>query len=286
MMPELDGLGVLKSLAVDLSAPRVVLVSSTALDSAIAVEALQLGAVALVQKPTAMATDRLYELEQELVRQVRIAASSVLSRGAPRPVRQTLDSRRSPSDTSVIVIGTSTGGPHALTRLLPSLPRDLRVPVAAVVHIPVGYTATLAERLDRASELTVLEAQDGLEVRPGMAVIARAGLHLRLQRVAPNVARCSLSLEPLGFIHRPSVDVLFSSAAEAFGRGVLGVVLTGMGNDGLEGARAIRKQGGAVLTEHASSCVVDGMPRAVLEAGLSDGEATLTEMTASLLARL
>jgi two-component system chemotaxis response regulator CheB len=186
----------------------------------------------------------------------------------------------------MLVIGTSTGGPRALNRLLSALPGDLQVPVAAVVHIPEGYTASLAERIDRASELQVLEAADGLEISAGMAVIARAGLHLTLVRTGRRRARCALSAEPAGFMHRPAVDVLFASAAKEFGRGVLAAVLTGMGDDGLAGSRAIRAEGGVVLTEHASSCVVDGMPRAVLLAGLSNGDVTLERMASALVARV
>jgi two-component system chemotaxis response regulator CheB len=184
------------------------------------------------------------------------------------------------------VVGTSTGGPRALTRLFTGLPADLRVPVAAVVHIPVGYTSSLAERIDRASGLFVCEAYEGLEVGPGMAVIARAGSHLSLERVGRGRARCTVGPEPLGMLHRPAVDVLFSSAARAFGSKVLGVVLTGMGEDGLEGSRDIRKAGGAVLTEHAASCVVNGMPQAVLSAGLSCGQVMLDRLADVLVARV
>lgn len=286
MMPELDGLGVLRSLADMPSPPRAVLVSSSAVDSKIAVEALQLGAVSLVQKPTALATDRLYELGGELLEQVRIAARSRIDSAPVTPVRDWTSVRRSPSQVEVIVVGTSTGGPHALTRLFTQLPGDLGVPVAAVVHIPVGYTAPLAERLNNSSALTILEAAEGLEFGPGTAVIARAGLHLHLSRVGPRTARCVLTPEPAKLLHRPSVDELFSSAAAQFGNSVLAAVLTGMGEDGLEGARAIHAAGGMILTEHASSCVVDGMPRSVLEAGLSDGEAVLERMAAALASRV
>jgi two-component system chemotaxis response regulator CheB len=285
MMPELDGLGVLRALAERPFAPRVVLVSSSALDSRIAVEALALGAFSLVQKPTALATDRLYEVGAELVRELHLAASSLLRAPAPPPSADPAVPLASGA-IEMLVLGTSTGGPRALSRLLSALPGDLLVPVAAVVHIPEGYTASLAERIDRASELQVLEAEDGLEISSGMAVIARAGLHLTLLRTGRRRARCVLRAEPFGFVHRPAVDVLFASAAKEFGRGVLAAVLTGMGDDGLAGSRAIHAEGGVVLTEHASSCVVDGMPRAVLLAGLSDGDVTLERMASALVARV
>ncbi len=141
----------------------------------------------------------------------------------------------------------------------------------------------MARRLDAHSSLEVLEAQDGVELRPGRVVLARSGHHLKLERHgAVTVAR--LDRHPLRTPHHPSVDVLFESAAATWGADVVGVVLTGMGEDGLAGARAIRAAGGTVLTESEQSCVVYGMPRAVEEAGLSTATAPLDAMPA-LLAR-
>jgi two-component system chemotaxis response regulator CheB len=183
------------------------------------------------------------------------------------------------------VVGTSTGGPQALTHLLSALPGDFPAPVAVALHIPAGYTEALAKRLDDRCALHVVEASPGLELRPGLAVIARAGMHLKLERQGDRgVAR--LDLLPAGTPHHPSVDVLFESAARAWGPDVLGVVLTGMGHDGLEGARAIRAAGGVTLTEDASTCVVYGMPRAVHEAGLSSAEIPLTGMADEILRRV
>jgi two-component system chemotaxis response regulator CheB len=284
MMPELDGIGVLKALSQFAAPPRVVVVSSSALDSRIAVEALGLGALSIVQKPTALATQRMYEMGEELIRQVRLAAASAAPRPAPVEA-PALALETGTGRARVIVVGTSTGGPQALTHLLSALPAELPVPVAAVVHIPAGYTASLAERINRFSALTVVEAAEGLQIDPGMAVIARAGIHLKLKRVGERTARCELSPEPLGHLHRPAVDVLLSSAADAFGSGVLALVLTGMGEDGLKGALAVRTAGGEVLTEHPSSSIIDGMPRAVREAGLSDAEVTLTALSSAIAAR-
>jgi two-component system chemotaxis response regulator CheB len=134
------------------------------------------------------------------------------------------------------------------------------------------------------SPLTVVEARDGLELSPGMVVVARAGMHLRLARRGKRIV-ADLDLEPATALHRPSVDVLFESVA-SFGPGALAVVLTGMGNDGLEGCRAIHRAGGTILTEAESSCVIYGMPRSVHEAGLSDGEVPLEQMAAEILKRI
>lgn len=301
VMPDLDGLGVLRALAEHPRAPAVLVVSTSAADSELAVEALQLGAIDLVHKPTALATERMYDMGQDLLAKVRIAAEVARRRppiaapprvdaspasGSAQPPVSSATRRAAPAvevslRTAVVVVGTSTGGPQALTRLLADLPGSFPVPLAAVVHIPVGYTEALAERLDRHSALHVVEASDGLVFGAGTAVIARAGVHLRLERVGARAARCVLDPAPAS-LHRPSVDQLFTSAAAAFGDEVLGVVLTGMGDDGREGARAIRAAGGRVVTEHPDTAIVDGMPRAVREAGLSDGVARLEAMASAL----
>lgn len=283
VMPNLDGLGVLQSLPVE-GAPRVVVVSISDADSDLGVAALQAGAIDIVQKPTALATAQLYELTDDLVAKVRAAAFArvrnvSLPSALPAPLVHAAVSRQ------IIVIGTSTGGPQALTKLLAALPGDLPVPVAVALHIPPGFTRSLAERLDSVCALSVREAEAGLVLRPGLAVIARGGVHLELQRV-DTLTRVTLDFTLGKHPHAPSVDRLFQSAAEQYGSGALGVVLTGMGDDGTVGAAAIKRAGGAVLTESASSCVVYGMPRSVKEAGSSDGEATLEAMAAAIVQQL
>ena len=182
---------------------------------------------------------------------------------------------------TLVVVGTSTGGPQALTRLLSGLSPDFPAPLALALHIPAGYTQAVARRLHTQSALEVVEAEDGVELRPGRVVLARAGHHLKVERHgAVSVAR--LDRHPLRMPHHPSVDVLFDSAAKAWGADTVGVVLTGMGDDGLAGARAIRAAGGIIITETEASCVVYGMPRAVDEAGLSTARAPLDDMVALL----
>ena len=185
------------------------------------------------------------------------------------------------SPIGLIVIGASTGGPQALTRLLGELPADIRVPIAIVLHMPPGYTAALAKRLNKACALEVVEAYEGAALRPGLAVVARAGMHIKIagSAYAPHV---HLDPAPHNTPHRPSVDILFETAAQVFGARTLGVVLTGMGQDGLEGARMIHASGGHLLTESESSCIVYGMPRAVSEANLGAGTSPLEGMAAAI----
>lgn len=282
VMPELDGLGVLDGLPSG-DRPRVLVVSTSDGESELAISALQRGAFDLVSKPTALATDRLYELRDDLVRKV-LAAAGARGRELHGAISR-IASARQTSARELVVIGASTGGPHALTRLISSLPADFPLPIAIALHIPHGYTKALSERMDSLSALEVLEAYEGIELRPGRVVIARGGEHLKLRRDASALLG-TLSLQPTNTAHFPSVNVLFESAAEVCGKGAFGVVLTGMGDDGTRGAGAIRARGGMVLTEAESSCVVYGMPRAVREAGHSDGEAPLDELPRLMLSRL
>lgn len=280
VMPNLDGVGVLKALAGKTS-PRVVVVSMSDGDSMLGLAALHEGAFDVVHKPTALAVSQLYEIGDKLVEVVRAAALAIprtaTAAAAGPAALTTLSTKR-----ELLVIGASTGGPAALTRLISSLPEKFPVPVALVLHIPPGYTEAFAKRLDDECQLEVLEAADGVVLQNGRVVVARAGRHLKLVRSDGQV-RCKLEMLPVDSPHRPSVDVLFQSAAELVGAGTLGVVLTGMGDDGLVGAQAIRAAGGAILTESASSCVVYGMPRAVMEAGLSSGEAPIERMAEEII---
>lgn len=283
VMPNLDGIGVLQALP-RLGAPRVIVVSISNDESQLGVEALQAGAVRIVQKPTALATDQLYELADELVRAVKEAA---IARHLPlQPAMPRHVSLPGAAVTQkLIVVGTSTGGPQALTHLLGALPVHFPLPLAIALHIPAGYTYELAQRLDRISALDVVEAESGMPLRPGLAVLAQGGKHLRISSARHGLF-VEVDNERAGEPHAPSVDVLFESAAARVGAGVLGVVLTGMGSDGLRGAQAIHAQGGRILTEAAASCVVYGMPSAVKEAGLSREEARLEHMAATIVRHL
>jgi two-component system chemotaxis response regulator CheB len=280
-MPQLDGIGVLRVLA-GRARPRVIVVSVSSVDSALGVEALALGAIHLISKPSALATDRLYELGDELIKTVLAAGATAPDAGAA--ARHIAPFASAGARSELVMIGTSTGGPQALTRVLSALPENLASPVAMVLHIPVGYTEGLARRLNTTSKLEVVEATDGLELRAGQAVLARAGMHLRITRRG-NVFIAHLDPSP-SRPHVPSVDELFLSGARAAGAGALGVVLTGMGDDGLEGARAIAAGGGHLITESAASCVVYGMPRSVNEAGIGARSVHLDEVPREIVSHV
>ena len=281
MMPELDGVGFIREQMARRPVPIVVV--SVASESGEAVlSALDAGAVDFVQKPTALATDRVLEIADALVEKVKGAAGA---HPALQPRTPTAAARGAPSARTVdiVVVGISTGGPQALKSLIPRLPADFSVPVAVVLHMPVGYTQLYARRLNDQSALTVIESAGDEAVEAGTVYLAPAGRHLTFRRDAAGVVRTHLDVRPLDTPHRPSVDALFHSAADVYGARVLGVVMTGMGSDGREGAGRIKANGGTVLTESESTCVVYGMPRSIVEAGLSDAQIALHQMADAVL---
>lgn len=283
LMPVLDGLSVLRAAQDLVDPPAFVVVSSSESEGLLALSALDAGATDFVHKPTSLATAGLYDMRSDVLRKVRGAAAAkakLPSAIPPAPTAQEVTQGWGQWRPELVVIGTSTGGPQALSRVLEGLTTPLSVGVVMVVHIPPGYTAAMAERLNRTSGMRVEEAQDGRRVEPGLALLAPGGQHLTLVKDALGW-RCALSLQPVA-LHRPSVDQLFTSAAAP---GTLGVVLTGMGDDGLLGSGAIRRAGGRIVTETEASCVVYGMPRAVWEAGLSHASVALMDV-APLLAQL
>ena len=289
VMPEMSGLDFVVGQMARRPLP-IVLISVVDGQAAEVLAALEAGAVDFVQKPTARASDRVLDMASELVAKIKAAAGvpGARLRLPPPAASDTVQAPlpRTSRRMEVVVIGISTGGPQALRRLLPLLPADCPVPVVVVIHMPPGYTELLAHKLDEVCELKVLEARQGMVLEPGTVWIAPAGRHLSLRAGPDGHVRAELSLDPRDTPHRPSVDVLFTSAARVFGARTLGVVMTGMGADGRDGAAWIKAQGGTVLTESEASCVVYGMPRSVMESGLSDASVPLERMALAIMERL
>ncbi|MGK7900354.1 MAG: chemotaxis-specific protein-glutamate methyltransferase CheB [Hormoscilla sp.] len=290
IMPQMDGVKFLIQQMEKRPVP-VVVVSIANEGGETGQAALYAGAVDFVQKPTALATDKIYEIRDELISKIKAAASVPLNRFASVPASErqippeSLTIRRS-EKVDIVVIGISTGGPQALSFLIPQLPANLGVPVAIVLHMPKGYTEMYAKRLDQMSEVKVIEASEGAVVGPNMAIVARAGRHLTFKRIDENTVETHLDAKPSQTLHRPSADVMFESAAKVYGDRVLGIVMTGMGSDGKQGASWIKAKGGKIFTESRTSCVVYGMPREVDEAGLSDRSVHLEEMAQAIIEAL
>jgi two-component system chemotaxis response regulator CheB len=281
IMPELDGVGFVREQMKRRPVPIIIM--SVAKETAeAALTALDAGAIDFVQKPTALASEKIFEVSNELIEKVKAAGHIALNRIPIPPQLQSAATVEPAVDgthsVDMVVLGISTGGPQALKRLIPQLPSDFPVPMVMVMHMPVGYTEMYAAKLNESSSLEVREAAERDEMKPGRVFLAPAGRHLTLKRNADGKVVTHLDARPFSTLHRPSVDVLFQSAAEVYGKRVLGVVMTGMGSDGKQGAAWIKSQGGLVFTEAESSCVVYGMPGVVMEAGLSDKSVALEDM--------
>lgn len=286
IMPGVDGVEFIRRQMAIRPVP-IVIVSIAAESSERVLSGLDAGAVDFVQKPTALATEKVYDLAEELFTKVVAAAGAPVARMQEVAAVVTLPHTTTfRSRYDIIVLGVSTGGPQGLKSVIPQLPADFPVPIAVVLHMPIGYTEAYASRLNDGSALTVVEARDGEPVRPGLVLIAPAGRHLTFHRDAAGGVVTRLDVRPLDTPHRPSVDVLFQSAADVYGDRVLAIVMTGMGSDGREGAAWIKARGGTVLTEAEETCVVYGMPRSVVEAGLSDAAVPLHRLTAAVLERI
>jgi len=286
-MPRGDGLTFLKAQMAKSPLP-ILVVSMASKDGDQVLAALESGAVDVIQKPTGLATDRLLEITDELVAKVKMAASARVH----VPVAPSMSETHHPIESQqtaridMVVIGVSTGGPQALKYLIPRLPRDFPVPVAIVLHMPVGYTELFARSLNDVCDLEVVEAAEGQAIRPGQVLLAPAGLHLSMVRQKNGEVVAHLDVQPLDTPHRPAVDVLFRSAADVFGERTLAIIMTGMGSDGMQGAAWIKARGGQVFAEAEESCVVYGMPRSVIEAGLCDQIIPLGKISDAILEAL
>ena len=271
-MPGMDGLTALRSLLARDPGLRVLMLSAHTRDGAEAtLEALAAGAVDFVDKSRfgLMEFEGLGRELRERIRALATRWSAGVGRagngsgGAARPTADAPPGLSPPPAMDLCVLGASTGGPAAIQQVLEALPANFPLPLAIVQHMPPGFTGPFARRLDQRCRLRVREAEDGDRLEPGNVLIAPAGLHMR---VNGNLA-ATLSPEPAQARHVPSVDVLMLSAARARPGRVLGVLLTGMGDDGADGMAAIHAQGGVTLAESEATCVVYGMPRAAWERG-------------------
>jgi len=279
-MPGMDGLQLLPALLRWKPSLKVLMISAHTRDGADAtVAALAAGAVDFIDKTTFNVMDLEY-LRREVVDRMRAVAPAPRTNGRRHPAPPP-SSPASPrlDRCDLCVIGASTGGPAAVQRILQALPTTFPLPIVVVQHMPIGFTGPFAQRLASLSRVRVAEAEDGMRLVAGSALIAPAGSHLR---VSPNLA-VVLTPEPTDAKHIPSVDVTMRSAARSRPGKVLGILLTGMGEDGADGMATIRGSGGVTIAESEASCVVYGMPRAAVLRGAADWVLPL-ESIAELLA--
>jgi two-component system chemotaxis response regulator CheB len=287
-MPRMDGLTFLRILMQHHPMPVVVVSSLAQAGSQVALDALEAGAVDVLAKPNG--TMSVGALAGQLAHHVKAAAASVRFRGTfhrtdrqpavPQPARPAATAEASApgpkvppytgrvDNRQVIVIGASTGGVEALRSVLPNLPEGLP-PIAVVQHISPYFSKAVAGRLDSLCSMRVVEAEDGMILERGTCVVAPGDFHLALTWQGEGYKTRLMQTPPVHHC-RPSVDVLFRSVAEAGGKHVTAVLLTGMGSDGAMGMQAIRRAGGRTIAEHEKTCVVYGMPRAAIDLGAVD----------------
>jgi two-component system chemotaxis response regulator CheB len=289
-MPELDGIQTLAEIRSRFPGVRVIMVSNlTQRGASITVEALFQGASDYVTKATRTSSPeeaRKYLSEQLLPKARAIVRSPGMGTRTPRPaVERPVRRRTTTSPAEIVVIGSSTGGPNALTEVLSGLPADFPAPIVIVQHLPANFTPFLARRLDAAGPLSVHEAATGDRLVPGEAWIAPGDRHLEVHATSAGLELRTTD-GPLVNSCRPAADVLFNSASAACGASTLAVVLTGMGQDGLAGCRAIRKAGGQVIAQDRETSVVWGMPGQVTGAGLADAVLPVSEIGAEIVRRV
>jgi two-component system chemotaxis response regulator CheB len=290
-MPGMGGIEVLRELRQGGRELPVVVVSAfSPAQGAYAVDALAEGAFELVTKPNGPAEAEVFKAS--LIARLKAAVASrrrrpaaavatapVAAPPAPHGPRIVTPASRS---AKVVLIAISTGGPRALAELVPALPAPLGLGTLIVQHMPAGFTSSLAARLDRSSQLNVREAAGNEELNPGVALIAPGGAHLRLNAAGRTIVS---DADPVGGL-RPRADLLIEDAAQRYGHRLLLVVMTGMGNDGLQGARAVKHHGGRVIAEAEETCTVYGMPRAVAEADLVDAVVPLSSLASAITAEV
>jgi len=269
-MPRMDGLATLREIVRQYSVPVIVVSSHTSKGAYSVLNALNLGAFDFVAKPNDAQAGGIEQIARELAVKIKVASISRLPKPAldsrPLPLPSPKPKASGDQPARVIAIGVSTGGPNALHYVCSQLQADFAGSLVIVQHMPEGFTRMFAQRLNDCSAIDVVEAQSGDMIRPGRALICPGNRHMKIRRMSPGEIVVLADQAPVNG-HRPSVDVLFRSVAAELGKESVAVLMTGMGEDGAEGMRAVQAAGGVTIAQSPESCVVDSMPRAAIDAG-------------------
>jgi len=285
-MPGLNGIDTLKEIMRRWQLPVIVVSSHSTVGASITLKALGLGAFDFVAKPRDVSA-QMPEIAAELIGKIKAAAQSKHGRALPVPETTRTGRLRKQAPTApsrIVAIGASTGGPNALQHVLGQLPAEFPGSILVVQHMPDGFTDMFAKRLDEISAIRVKEAQSGDLLLAGRALICPGNRHLKVKKLPlGNVAVLAEDAPVNG--HRPSVDVLFRSVAEEFGTQAIGVLMTGMGEDGASGMGVMRASGAVTFAQSEESCVVYGMPKAAIDRGYVSRVIDLEAMPNTLLAQ-
>lgn len=287
-MPRMDGLTALKHIMIECPKPVLMLSSLTTEGAEETLKALELGAVDFIPKSFSIGNASIRGVKEDLIKKVKEIFNNkiLLTKINLLKKDKIAISTKVPQNShklplkvyKAIGIGVSTGGPISLQKILPLFSEKIRIPIFIVQHMPPKFTTSLAERLDKLSQLEVKEAQNGEIVRNGVVYIAPGGFHMIIKKDSIGNSVINISEKPAQSLHRPSVDVMLESIQEVYGKNILGIIMTGMGKDGFEGIKKLKTIGGYCLAQDEESCVVYGMPRAVIENGLADVIASLNDI--------
>jgi len=283
-MPKMDGFAALAHIMAECPTPVLMLSGLNKRDAAIAIKSLDNGAVDFIAKPSGVISFDINKLSSEITNKVKIAACAKVHKMALRLPKESYQRRWPKSETrkNIVVIGASTGGPVAIATILSSFPRDISIAIVVVQHMSPEFVPSFVERLQWGCSLKVSTARKDEAISPGRALIAPGGHHtVVVQNGADKKIRFSRKASPHGCF--PSVDYAMESAADIYGEGALGVLLTGIGSDGAAGMKAIKNAGGSTIAEDESSCVVFGMPKAAIETGCVDKVVPLPQIAQTIL---
>jgi len=293
-MPKMDGLTALRHIMMESPRPVLMVSSLTTEGAEATLKAMELGAVDFIPKQLSKVSLDIVKIEKDLIARVKAVAARKMRHVLARSAASRLSARASrkpvvrPSGRptrDVVAIGVSTGGPPVVQKILSSLPADFPASIIIAQHMPASFTGPFAKRLDGVSKISVKEAEPGDVLKAGHAFVAPGGKHIVLDQKVSRVD-VVVTEDPKDALYKPSANVLISSVAEAVGKRGLGVILTGMGNDGCEGVRALKSKGGRALAQSDSTCVVYGMPKAIVDDNLADEIVDLDDMADSIIANL
>jgi len=294
-MPRMDGLTALRHIMMESPRPVLMVSSLTTEGAEATLKAMELGAVDFIPKQLSKVSLDIIKIEKDLIDRVKtVALRKMRHRPTARPaarkpvapvVPAAAASRPGRPGRDVVAIGVSTGGPPVVQQILSSLPEDFPAGIVIAQHMPAAFTGPFAARLNTVSKLTVKEAETGDVLKPGHAFVAPGGRHIVLDQ---KISRIEIVVtdEPPGEIYKPSANVMISSVAKAVGKRALGVILTGMGNDGCEGIRELKAKGGRALAQSDSTCVVYGMPKAIVDENLADQVVDQDDLAEAIMANL